>query len=166
MHNKSSSSKFSTAVPCGIEPSKVVKLLQDHDAFMECQPHTFKYGFIEKPIGPKPTIPEGYRVKPIAAAKQYSVTDKVPGIPTWIWHGDMTSTYEFVDIENGLFARIRGPLNVVLEVVWEVRETENGEVKLVSDLVIKCSRILRGVAKSVCEDGRKRIHANVFAKLQ
>ncbi|RCI14648.1 hypothetical protein L249_6387 [Ophiocordyceps polyrhachis-furcata BCC 54312] len=162
MFNKCS--KLSTAIPHGIEPDKMVKLLQDHDAFMQCQPYTFKYEFDETPTGPKPTIPERCRVKAIGAATQYWVTDKVPGIPTWIWDADVVSTYELINIEKGLFGRIHFPLNVVLEAVWEVRETGNGEVKLVSDIVIKGSRVLLRVCRGLCENGRKRVHVNLTEK--
>ncbi|PFH60781.1 hypothetical protein XA68_10346 [Ophiocordyceps unilateralis] len=166
MLNTSAAIKHSTVIPDGIESSGVVNLLQDHASFFKCFPHMLKYELIDTPTGPESTIAKDRHVKAIAAAKQYQVTDKVPGIPAWLWDTDLVSTYELINIERGVFVRIRGPLNVVLETVWEVRETKDGGTALVSDLVIHCSKLIMGVAKGICEDGPKRIHVKLMKKLR
>lgn len=124
------------------------------------------FTLISDPIDPAPTVPKDRtpEVIPIEAPKCYTVTDKVHALPAGLWDKDVVSTYEFFDLENGVFVRIRSPLNVVLETVWSVRETEGG-CELVEDVVIKCSRFLVGFVKGPCEANWKGIHAKMVDKL-
>lgn len=75
------------------------------------------------------------------------------------------STYELVNFDKGVFVRIRCPLSVVLETLWEIRETGDGGCELVEDILIKCSRLLVGTVKSTCENGFRNIHDKMIAKL-
>lgn len=101
----------------------------------------------------------------------YHVTDIVHAIPAGIWDTKVESTYEFTDIQDGLFVRIRSPLSVVMDTVWEVREVpaQAGEVaglELVENLTIQCSRLLVGIVKGQCENGWGKIHAKMIARLE
>ncbi|KAL2259359.1 hypothetical protein VTK26DRAFT_6984 [Humicola hyalothermophila] len=104
----------------------------------------------------------------------YRVTDVVHAIPAGIWDTNVVSTYEFVDVRDGVFVRIRSPLSVVMETFWEVRAVErSGEEgdgkevpELVEDVTIRCSRLLVGLVKKECENGWKKIHAKMYKRLE
>lgn len=95
----------------------------------------------------------------------YKVTDRVQALPAGLWDKDVESTYEFVNTEKGVFVRIRSPLGVMMETVWEVRE-KDGEWQMLEDVVIKCSRLLMGTVKGTCEAGWKGIHEKMLTKLK
>ena len=104
----------------------------------------------------------------------YRVTDIVHAIPAGIWDTNVVSTYEFVDVQDGVFVRIRSPLSVVMETFWEVRAVdakENGDggekgLELVEDVTIRCSRLLVGLVKKECENGWEGIHAKMYKRLE
>ncbi len=77
----------------------------------------------------------------------------------------MVSTYEFTDTEDGVFVRIRSPLSVVLDTIWTIKG-EDGDLEMVEDANISCSRLLVGVVKSQCENGWAKIHAKMIGRLK
>ncbi|KAL2200074.1 hypothetical protein P885DRAFT_30020 [Corynascus similis CBS 632.67] len=111
-----------------------------------------------------------------AVPKCYRVTDVVHAIPAGIWDTSVVSTYEFTEIRDGLFVRIRSPMSVVMDTVWRVREVEEkGEeegkdgarlLELVEEVTIRCSRLLVGIVKGQCENGWGGIHAKMIARLE
>lgn len=98
----------------------------------------------------------------------YEVTDRVHALPAGLWDSDVVSTYEFTDLEKGMFVRLRSPLSVMMETVWEVREVEGspGALELVEEVNISCSRLLVGVIKGQCEGNWKGIHEKMVALME
>ena len=167
MFNTTATVQHVSALPAGVTPEKGVELLQGHEFFIQCDPHMINYEPMDTPAGSvQPTIPGGRGVAAVAAPKCYQVTDKVHALPAGLWDSDVVSTYEFINTEKGVFVRIRSPLNVSMETVWEIRQTENGKWEMVEDVVIKCSRLLVGIIKSTCETGWKGIHEKMIGKLE
>lgn len=125
-------------------------MLHDKDFFINCDPHLEKYestGEVADPV-----LPE--RAKAMGPTFSYNVLDIVPNVPKAIWGSNVQSTYEFTDVEKGLFCRIRSPLNVLMEALWEIRDAEDGEgLELVEDAELRCSKLLVGLVKSQCEAG-------------
>ncbi|KAM4054980.1 hypothetical protein HRG_014937 [Hirsutella rhossiliensis] len=165
MFSTTATLRNSTPIPDGIAPEKGVQLLQGHEFFIQCDPHMIKYELIDTPSNPEPALPQGRGATAVAAAKCYQVTDKVHALPAGLWDSDVVSTYEFINIEKGVFVRIRSPMNTTLETVWEVQETEDGRLALVEDVVIQCSRFLIGIVKGTCESGWQGIHETMIGKL-
>lgn len=99
-----------------------------------------------------PALPDG--IKALGSTISYKVIDHVETMPKGIWGSTVESTYEFTNVELGLFVRIKSPLNVVMDTAWEIRETDGG-LELVEDSTIKCSRLLVGIVKSLNEGGCK-----------
>jgi hypothetical protein len=125
-----------------------------------------KYEPLTEQPEPLPTIPPERGPTATSTPKCYQVTDKVHALPAGLWDSDVVSTYEFINIEKGVFVRIRSPLNVTMETVWEVKEGPNGGLVLSEDILIKCSRLLVPVIKSTCESGWKGIHEKMINKLK
>lgn len=125
-------------------------MLHDKDFFINCDPHLAKYEATGEVAGP--TLPE--RAKATGPTFSYKILDVVPNVPKAIWGSEVQSTYEFTNVEKGLFCRIQSPLNVLMEALWEIRDAEDGEgLELVEDAEIKCSKLLVGLVKSQCEAG-------------
>lgn len=124
---------------------------------------------------PAPTMsPERQLIATGTPPVCYSITDRVHALPVGLWDSDVVSTYEFIDVERGVFVRLRSPLSVTMETVWTVREVEGssgeseGETQheLVEDIVISCSRLLMGTVKGTCESGWKEIHEKMMGHLK
>ncbi|KXX78711.1 hypothetical protein MMYC01_204580 [Madurella mycetomatis] len=180
----------SSRLPKGTTRSQALAMLSDYEFFLSCDPHLDKFESIPNPeteLNPPPTLPDSVKSQlrhpppsqsspPEAASDSaptpvcYRVTDIVHAIPAGIWDTNVVSTYEFTDIRDGVFVRIRSPLSIVMDTFWEVREVDGeGEdqgLELVEDLTIRCSRLLVGIVKGQCEDGWERIHAKMIARLE
>lgn len=168
MFSTSTRLKHTTTVPAGVPASKAIALLQDHKFFIECDPHMINFEASETPT-PPPSIPadrQSSDAAPVADPKCYKVTDRVHALPAGLWDSDVVSTYEFIDTKKGVFVRTRSPLSVLLETVWEIRETEDGGYELLEDIIFTCSRLLAGVIKKTCEDGWQGIHEKMMSRLR
>ncbi|KAH7328866.1 hypothetical protein B0I35DRAFT_404162 [Stachybotrys elegans] len=165
MFNTTAELQHKTPIPAGIPPSRGIELLRNHEFFIQCDPHMIKYE-LTATSSPEPTIPEERQQVATAPPKCYHVTDKVHALPAGLWDSDIKSTYEFIDIEKGVFVRIRSPMSTTMETIWQIQEAEDGSYELVEDIVIKCSRLLVGVVKNTCEAGWQGIHEKMVAKLQ
>ncbi|KAH6898412.1 hypothetical protein B0T10DRAFT_472560 [Thelonectria olida] len=155
-----------TPIPAGVPASKAVQMLHDHEFFLHCDPHMVNFTKLVDPKEASAPPPEDREVHPISPPVVFSVTDRVHTLPAGLWDSDVVSTYEFFDLEDGLFVRLQSPLSVVMETVWYVRESEDGSLWLVEDVIIKCSRLLIGVVKGTCESGWKDIHKKMVEKIK
>lgn len=99
-------------------------------------------------------------------AKLYEVVDRVHALPAGLWDSDVVSTAEVVDLERGIFVRLRSPLSVVMETVLEVRDVEGGGLELVEESVISCSRLLAGIVRGQCEANWKGIHEKLIRNME
>ncbi|KAK2606174.1 hypothetical protein QQS21_003457 [Conoideocrella luteorostrata] len=167
LFNSRSSLQHVTPLPEGVNPAKGIELLHRHTFFIEFDPHMIKYEAMSTPTEPQPQLPEDRGLSGIAPPKCYQVTDRVHALPAGLWDSDVVSTYEFINLEKGVFVRIRSPLNTVMETVWTVEEkSDGGGHELVESIVIKCSRFLMSVIKSTCESGWEGIHEKMVGKIQ
>ncbi|KAF3762571.1 hypothetical protein M406DRAFT_341769 [Cryphonectria parasitica EP155] len=154
-----------TRLPPGATLKQGVDMLHDQDFFINCDPCLQKYELVDRDLA-SPELPED-RVKGIGPTTSYKITDVVENIPKGVWGSHVESRYEFTDVERGLFCRIRSPLNVVMEALWEVRDAEDGEgLELVEEADIKCSKLLIGIVKSQSEAGAGKIHAKMIDRLK
>jgi len=135
-------------------------MLQDHEFFLQCDPHQVKFQEIKPESAP--TLPED--VKATGETKCYQVTDLVHTLPAGLWDSNVVSTYEMTDVADGVFVRIKSPMSVVMDTMWTV-QGEPGSLKLVEDVSINCSKLLVGTVKGLCEAGWGKIHAKMLEKL-
>lgn len=153
-------------MPDDIPASKLIDGLQNHVHYMHINPHMVKYESIPAPTDPAPTIPASRNVTATSEPDCYRVTDKVQTLPAGLWDSDVVSTYEFMNVENGVFVRIRSPMSVLMESLWRVRETDEGKFELVEEQIITASRLLVSTVKSISESGWKGLHASMLKKAQ
>ncbi len=100
----------------------------------------------------------------------YRVTDVVHTLPAGLWDSRVVSTYEMSDMPAGLFMRVRSPLSIVMDTTWTVAAVAgegaaDGQLELVEEIAIYCSRLLVGTVKGLCEGGWQQIHAKLLEKL-
>ena len=140
---------------------EAVAMLHDHAYFFACNPHTAKF----EPLEPEtpPTVPA--HVKPIKETQCFQATDIVHALPAGLWDSNVVSNYEFTDMERGLFVRIKSPLSVVMDTVWEI-QGEEGQLELVETIAFTCSRLLAPVVRSQCEGGWQKIHSKMISRLE
>ena len=174
-----------TKIPAGVSRAAAVTALQDTEHFLKRNPHTAHYEAIT-PDEP-PTLPEG--LVGTAPTTSFKVTDRMATLPAGLLDSDVVSTYQFTSVADGVFVRIFAPLGVVLETVWHVAtaaseggvegdveaETEatgpastaeeDGELELVEDLTIRCSRLLVPVVRRQCENGWEEMHGKIITQL-
>ncbi|KAM3433463.1 hypothetical protein MY4824_005976 [Beauveria thailandica] len=164
--NTTSTLRHVSAIPEGIPASKLVQGLQNHESYIKHNPHMAKYEAVAAPADPAPTIPAARGVGATGEPDCYRVTDKVHTLPAGLWDSDIVSTYEMIDVHDGVFVRIRSPMNVMMESLWLVKETEQGRLELVEEQVITASRLLMSTVKSMSEAGWEEIHASMIKKAQ
>ncbi|PTB65454.1 hypothetical protein BBK36DRAFT_1205487 [Trichoderma citrinoviride] len=151
-----------TALPAGITYAKALETVQNQDRHMQCDSHMIKYEPIPRPSKvASPTVPADRGLVAASEPLYYKVTDKVHTLPAGLWDSNVESTNEFVKLEKGMFVRLYSPLNVVMETVWTVRETEGGGLELVEDVLIKASRLLVGTVKNMCSTNWTTFHGKM-----
>lgn len=153
-----------TKLPPGVTQKQGVDMLHDKDFFINCDPCLEKYELLEKEVA-NPEIPRD-RVKGLGPTTSYKVHDIVENVPKAVWTPQVELTNEVTDIERGVFSRIKAPLNVVMETVWEIREAEDASgLELVEEADIKCSKLLVGMIKEQCErDGKCQAHISLHQR--
>jgi hypothetical protein len=141
-------------------------MLSDREFFLSCDPHLAKFEALS-PATP-PEVPEATRAQARGDGKTdvFSVTDIVHAIPAGLWDTNVVSTYEFTNIAEGVFVRIKSPMSIVMDTVWEIKPDADGKLELVEDIAISCSRLLIGVVRSQCENGWAKIHAKMLGRLE
>ncbi|KAF4431797.1 hypothetical protein FACUT_8557 [Fusarium acutatum] len=144
---------------------KAIEMLHDHVFFLHCNPYMSKFEAMPTP-DPTPSVPDTLEVEPIAAPDCYSVTDRIHTLPAGLWDSDVISSYEFFDLESGVFVRTRGPMGLVLETVWKIEESEGGNLEIVEQVSITCSRLVMGMIKSSCEAGWKGVHGKMLERIE
>lgn len=139
-------------LPPGVTQAQGVAMLHDLDFFINCDPCLASYELLEKEVA-NPSIPTD-RIKAMGPTSSWKILDVVENVPKGIWGSNVESTYEFTNVEKGLFSRIKSPLNINMETLWEVRPAEDGEgLELVEEADITCSKLLVGIVKGQCETG-------------
>ncbi|KAH7368312.1 hypothetical protein B0T11DRAFT_62820 [Plectosphaerella cucumerina] len=151
-----------SALPPPITREAAIAMLHNHEHFISCSPNNPKREPAPAP-SPPPELPAG--VVGLRPTDFFRVTEVVHALPAGLWDSDVISTYEFTDIEDGLFVRIRSPLNVLLETFWRVRDGAAG-LEVVEDVTMKCSRLLIGVVKGACDGNWPKIHENMIAGIK
>jgi len=155
-------------LPPGTNPAKGVAILHKHVSLIECNPHMIRYEAINTPTKPEPQLPShGALITGIAPPKCYQVTDKIHALPAGLWDSDVVSTYEFINLDKGIFVRTRSPLNIIMENVWTIQEKSDGSGhELKEDVVIQCSRLLVGVIRKTFESTWGDLHARLLERIQ
>ncbi|KAL1848856.1 hypothetical protein Daus18300_013468 [Diaporthe australafricana] len=149
-------------LPDGVSRELGIAMLQDNDFFLSCDPHLKKYeakGEVSEPQVPDSVTTHGPTLS-------YEVTDELENIPKGVWGSTVVSTYEFTNIEHGVFSRVKSPLGVVIDTRWEIKEGEGGKFDLVQAAEIKCSKLLMSLVKGRCEAGWGKIHTKMLQRLQ
>ncbi|KAK4162557.1 hypothetical protein QBC43DRAFT_321661 [Cladorrhinum sp. PSN259] len=162
----------SSVLPPGATITLAHRMLSDHEFIIRCDPVLDKYESLP-PVSP-PDIPDEMKSRVridinSLPAIAYKVTDIVHAIPAGIWDTNVVSTFEFTDIDTGLFVRVRSPMGIVIDTIWEVRKVEEGQeeqLELVENVTVRCSRFLVGMVKNQCESGWKQMHGKLIERLK
>ncbi|KAF4998465.1 hypothetical protein FGRMN_3154 [Fusarium graminum] len=156
--------QHTSVIPSGIAASKAIEMLHDHVFFLRCNPYMIKHEALPVPE-PAPSFPDTLKVRPVASPDCYSVTDRIHALPAGMWDSDVVSTYEFFDLDRGVFVRTRGPMGLVLETVWQIEEAAGRSLEITETVEISCSRLMIGMIKSSCEAGWKGVHEKMLERL-
>ncbi|KAK8043733.1 hypothetical protein PG994_012571 [Apiospora phragmitis] len=149
--------------PPGVTKSAAIGALQDHDKFLHADPHLTTYQRLDSE-----SDYDSYKVPaaitPLALKKQVKVYEVHDHVPNPVWSSDVASIEEFVDCADGVWVRVRSPLNIVLETTWFICETKdkNGKLELVQSLVCTCNRLLAPLCKGQVDKGWRAVHEKLI----
>jgi hypothetical protein len=155
-------------IPRTATKAQAVAILHNHEWFLESDPHMSKFEKLPAATDSKETVvPEAVMAIKIRDTESYSVTDVLHTLPAGLWDSNVVSTYEFTDLPNGVFVRIRSPMSVVMDTVWTIQNAEGDDAGLVlhEDVTMSSSKLLLGIVKSACETNWTKIHAKMLSKL-
>ncbi|KAH8675384.1 hypothetical protein BX600DRAFT_171298 [Xylariales sp. PMI_506] len=169
-----------TRIPASVSKEVAVAQLQDHDFFLQCDPHLKDYKSLPSPAAGSSSPASQHPNVPAAVAevlrggagagsrvvKVYEMTDDVPNP---VWSSTVISVQEVVDHTTGVFTRVASPMAVKMETTWEVREVADddgkGGLELVEDMFVSCSRMLITLVKNQVEANVRGIHDRIIAKM-
>jgi hypothetical protein len=116
-----------------------------------------------KPEGARSTLPDDIKPRATGDAICYKITDRIHALPAGLWDSDVVSASEFTNLDTGVFVRLKSPLAILMETVWEIKGEE--KLEMVESVRISCSRLLIGTVKGQCEANWRAIHGTLIAKL-
>ncbi|KAK0733966.1 hypothetical protein B0T26DRAFT_745940 [Lasiosphaeria miniovina] len=151
-------------VPAKATREQSIAMLHDHNFYLHCNPHMSKIETLTTAV-PEPAVPDGLKSQVVKETAVYQVTDIFQALPNGLWDSNVVSTYEFTNIANGVFARIKSPLSVALDSLWEIKG-EAGELEIVETCTITCPRLLVGFVKTECEGNWPNIHGKMIERLE
>ncbi|KAK0655686.1 hypothetical protein B0T16DRAFT_451328 [Cercophora newfieldiana] len=158
--NTTSTLHHVSQLPPGTTKAQALAMLSDREFFLTCAPSLSRFSAVQNPT-PPPDVPEAIRAQARDDLKTdtFSVTDIVHAMPAGLWDTNVVSTYEITDITDGVFVRIKSPMSISMDTMWEVKESEEGQgrLELVEHIEIRCSRLLMGLVKGECEMGWAKI---------
>ena len=166
-----------TRLPAGVTREAAVALLQNHDFFLECNPHHISHK-IKPPDVAASTAAKAkahYKlpkdVEPLGSppVKCYHVVDQVQ-------NSTHNSDVQITDIESGIFVHIENKGVVVFDTYWIIREspkqTKEGEeeedsgLELVQDATMSAvTLILLNFVKGQVKKNRGGIHKMIVERL-
>jgi len=156
----------SSKLPEKATREQAIATLNDHGFFLGCDPHLSTFEILET-SDPPPALPEVVKEQGTGEkTASFRVTDIVHAVPAGLWDTKVVSTYEITNVKDGIFARIKSPLSIVMDTWWQVKKGEDGALELVEEIEINCSRFLVGIVRSQCENGWAKIHAKILKRLE
>ncbi|KAK8029685.1 hypothetical protein PG993_010976 [Apiospora rasikravindrae] len=152
--------KVSPAIKGQTREAAIAKL-QDCDFFIKCDPHLVSYEAKPDPAWGSYDVPKD--LKPLAQrVKAYTVKDKYENP---IMGSDIESSYEFIDIADGVFVRVRSPMGTNFESTFTVRAKGSGELEIVQECDCKCNKALSSIVKKDLDKNYTIIHENLAQQL-
>jgi hypothetical protein len=139
-------------------------MLHDHTYFFKCNPVNDGFELIEPTT--TPNVPDHVQPLRIGETVCYKATDVLHALPAGLWDSNVVSTYEFTPTKKGVFVRIRSPLNVVMETLWEIVGDEEDQLEMVELCQYTCPRPLAPVVKSQTEGSWQEIHQRMIVKIE
>jgi len=153
-----------TILPTTATKEAALQIFRNHDILIRLDPELLKYEAASREPTDSP------------ATFRYTVTDAMHTLPAGLWDTSVSFKAVLTNIDNGVEWIIQAPLGLVQKSLWKVEEAEEkdqvegkdvvpGQLVLVEDIEIKCSRLLMGTVKGKCEQNWKGVHERWVAKL-
>lgn len=150
-------------IPAGSGATKAsaIDTLHHHTAFLDCGPFLVSYSLAPEPVWDAYEVPKG--LKPLAnRVESYNVKNKYENP---IMGADISSTYEFIDLADGIWVRTRSPMGTVLDSTYTVREGAEGGLEILYQAECRCNKALIGMAKKELEKSCGLLIENVAKRL-
>lgn len=151
-------------IPAGVSKEKAVSVMHDHIGFFKAA-DTFREQN-ETPNEAKPDkVPADIKTRSVGGSgdvKAYTIRNEVPNS---FFDSNVTSTYNVVDLEDGLWYYATSPMGVTNTAVWEVKEAGNG-LELRVTLQVECSVMLKSVVKGQVTSSVQQIHKTLVERMK
>lgn len=153
---------YSGAIPAGVSKEKAVAVLHDHTAYLKA---TSSYREHSDLAG------EGSGEKMPAEVKARAVDGAVHAltvrneVPNPVFDSNVTTTYTFVNLNDGLWYWASSPMGVQNEGLWTVKDGANG-LELAVSVQVDCNMMLKPVVKGQVQSGSEEIHKNMVQLMQ
>ncbi|KAK6858216.1 hypothetical protein PG995_005915 [Apiospora arundinis] len=147
----------------GLTKASAIEKLRDHPFFLECDPHLVSYDAKPEPAWDTYDVPKG--LQPLAQRVEiYQVKDKYENP---IMGSDINSTYEFIDLADGFWIRVRSPMGTTMESAFTVREKGDGsgDLEVVQECDCKCNKALSSIVKKDLDKNYILVHEKLAQKL-
>lgn len=129
----------------GLTKTSAIEKLRDRPFFLECDPYLVSYDAKPEPAWDAYDVPKG--LQPLSQRVEiYQVKDKYENP---IMGSDINSTYEFIDMADGFWVRVRSPMGTTMESTFTVREKGDGSgnLEVVQECDCKCNKALSSIVK-------------------
>lgn len=145
----------------GVSKASAIAKLHDHALFLDCGPYLVSYSAAPAPAWASYALPQGVRpLAPRVAA--YDVKNKYENP---IMGADISCTYEFVDLADGVWLRTHSPMGTVLDGAYTVREQGDGSLEILYQATCRCNKALASMAKKEHERSSPVLVENLVKRI-
>lgn len=162
--------KYTTQLRGQVTAEQALKVIQDHNFFLETDPNMLSIKTDVKPHGGGGLhdLPDEIKAIKTGDARCYEVVDKMPGVALFVkllpGLSQITNYYQITDTKDGIFVFLQAPMGVNQERRWVVQEDSEG-LKIIEYVTIFCSRLLYGTVKNQQDLHWKDVHAVYVKKI-
>lgn len=147
----------------GLTREAAIEKLRDHSLFLHCDPYLVSFDAKPDPAWGAYDVPKD--IKPLSEqVKVYAVKDKYENP---IMGSDINSTYEFIDLADGFWIRVRSPMGTTMESTFTVREKgdESGDLEVAQECDCRCNKALSSIVKKDLDKNYILVHENLAQRL-
>jgi hypothetical protein len=143
-----------------VNKEKAVAVLYDHDGYFRAAEHYKGHTELPNDSNTEHNVPLEIRSRSVGSTADVKVYTVRNDVPNPVLDSKVNTTYEVVDLVDGLWCRATSAMGVVNEGLWTVEEGPSG-LELKVSMQVECNVMLRALVKGHVQSGAEEIHKNL-----
>lgn len=133
-----------SAFPSDLSLESALSVLHDHENLIKMDPHLVSYH-------PLPILASS------PSTKCYKVFERCDNLPKF-FAADQNADVQYTDLPNGIHTWVKSSMGLTSDTHLTIETKSDGQMVMVEDAVLTCSRVWMPIVKSQCEANWREVH--------